>query len=103
MHENDIGFFDFEDRFQGGDHPAGQTGEGLVRTHQVEVMIGANLKRRQDLIQHAAVLGGDADAHGKFAGKAGEMPDDRAELDRFRPGSKDEKGFQRLTPLGARI
>ena len=96
LHQHNIRFLAIEDGFECADHAAGEACKRLVRTHHIEVMIGADLKCGQHLIEHAAMLRGDANPHGEFLRAGAEAANDRAELDRFRPGSKNEEGFQRV-------
>ena len=37
--------------------------QGLRRSHQIQIVIRLHLEDRQHLIQHGAMLGGDADLH----------------------------------------
>ena len=57
--------------------------------HEVEVVGGVDIEGGEDLVEHGAVLGGDADADVEVGGGGG--ADDGAELDRFGAGAEDEQ------------
>ena len=60
----------------------------LVLAHDIEVVIGLDLEQVENLIQHLAVLAGDADL-GLDAGRGVESLDDGSHLDRFRTRAED--------------
>lgn len=62
----------------------------LARQHEIEIVIRRDLKGLKNLIQHLAVLRGDAHLHVKFAGALAQATNHRAELDRLRPGTEDQ-------------
>jgi hypothetical protein len=57
-------------------------------------MVGLNSKHVQHLVEHVAVLGGDADAAGDAIGMSGELENDRPELDGFGPCPEDGQDFR---------
>ena len=63
-------------------------GEILVIAHHIQVEVGRNREQVQHLVQHASMLGGDADSR-LNAGGISQGLDDRRHLDGFRPGSKN--------------
>jgi hypothetical protein len=68
----------------------------LSRQHQIQIVVGLNLKRVQNLIQHLAMLRGDADLHVELAGVFAQTANHRAELNRLRPGAEDQQNFVHL-------
>ena len=63
-------------------------------------MIGLNLERPQHLVEHRAMLGGDARKHLETAGQVSKVPDQDAQLDCFRAGTEHDqhsKGVSRLS------
>ena len=89
LHDHQLGTAGVEIGVHGGDRPRGQIGERLVRPHQVEVGVRRDAEDGQHLIEHLAMLRGDAHvrlerpvlAHGE---------DERAELDGLGSRSKNE-------------
>ena len=75
-------------RRQLGEGAGRDLGEGLSLPHEVEVVIRADLEERENLIEHLAVLRGDADERAD-AGFLGEELQDRCHLDRLRAGAED--------------
>ena len=43
-----------------GEALAGDAGKGLAGSHDIEILIGCQMKHLEDAVQHLAVLGGDA-------------------------------------------
>ena len=79
-----------EDRFEGGEDAAGGLEEGLAGEHDVEVVVGGDGEGGEDLVEEAAVLGGDTDAGVKFRQMLSHVEDDGAEFDGFGAGAEDE-------------
>ena len=77
---------------QAGQDGGGDVGQGLAGLHDGEVVVGHDPEQVQHLIQHGAVLAGDADEVFN-AGSAVERADDRGHLDRFGPGTDDRQYF----------
>ncbi len=65
--------------------------ERLARLHQVEIDIGRESGDRQHLIEQAAMLRGDAGAHGRGRAAASSARDDGKKLDRLGAGAEDEE------------
>ncbi|MNI54064.1 hypothetical protein D3C73_1089310 [compost metagenome] len=88
MHQYAVGLFGFQNLVHAGNEPRVQAVQGLVRHHDVQIMLGAQSKQRQHLIQHFAMLAGDAHhvLNRRLLGKGG---DERRHLDRFGTGPKD--------------
>ena len=63
-------------------------GRALVVLHDIQVVIGLNVEDAQHLVQHVAMLSGDAHATVDAVRVAGQLEDDRSEFDRFRPCPK---------------
>ena len=61
--------------------------------HHVQVEIGRHLEGLQHLVQHAAMLRGDADLDRELAGALPHVEQHRAELDGFRARAEDEQHF----------
>src|SRR5262249_57821365 len=68
--------------------------QSLARLHEIEIDVGNDPGDLQDLVEHLAMLGRDAngDVNRRFARQA---LDDRVELDGSRPGTEYDKD-----PLG---
>ncbi len=64
--------------------------EGLIRPHQVEIVIGVDVERLEHLVEHGAMLGGDTDLDLQ-GGVRAQPQDNGAELDSLRPGSEYEE------------
>jgi hypothetical protein len=54
-------------------------------------MIRLYFKSLQDLVQHLAMLSGDAHFDVEFVGMFAQAANYRAELDRLRPGTEDQQ------------
>jgi hypothetical protein len=63
-------------------------GQGLVFAHQVKIVIGRDLEQAEYLVQHLAVLCGDADRRFDLL-RAGQGAHDRRHLDRLRARAED--------------
>jgi hypothetical protein len=61
LNEDDVWFLFGENRLQSGDDARGGLVEGLPRTHDVEVPVWGHVECVQNLVEHLAVLRGDAD------------------------------------------
>ena len=68
----------------------GHMGEGLTRRHQIEIAVGLQTEQVHDLSHHLPVLPGE-DHTGLQAIAGLKLLDHRGELDRFRPGSQDDR------------
>jgi len=55
-----------EQRVECGEGASGDLGERLTGGHQVEVEVGSDLKAGEHLIEHGAMLRGNADLHLEF-------------------------------------
>ena len=75
-----------------GQQPRGELVEGLVRQHQVEIMVGSDRKQLKHLIEDTAMLGGDADAQIDCRAFP-QFGNDRRHLDGFRPRSEYRNHF----------
>jgi hypothetical protein len=60
----------------------------LPRPHDVQIVIGTDMEQVQHLVEHLAVLGGDADQALKPAGMSFQLLDDRRHLDRLGAGTE---------------
>ncbi len=76
-----------EHRLHAVENPGGDAGEGLPRSHYVEIVIRFYPKDREHLIQHLPMLSGDADPAFKPAVLL-ELLHQRAHLDRLRPSAE---------------
>ena len=71
-----------------GEDGGGQLRQRLVGAHQVEVDVGGDLEQVEHLVEHLAVLGGDANQ--RFdAGRVVQALYDGRHFDGFRAGAKD--------------
>src|SRR5207249_4578030 len=74
------------DRLEG---PGGEGGQGLARSHEVEILVRLDVEQAEDLVQQGPVLGGDAD----LRLEPRQIPagrDDRGQLDGLGPGPEHE-------------
>jgi acyl-CoA synthetase (NDP forming) len=69
-----------------------EVGEGLVGLHQVQVDLGVQVKTRQGLVEHVAVLTGGA-GHHLQAGHGLGGHDHRGQFDDLGPGAKNDHEF----------
>jgi hypothetical protein len=60
LDEHEVGCFLAEDGFEQGQDAGGGFGQGLAGLHAIEVVIGGDAEGSEDLIEHPAVLCGDA-------------------------------------------
>ena len=68
----------------------GEAVERLARLHQVEIDVRRQIGDREDLVEQAPMLGGDAGADAEV-GSRGERADDGEQLDRLRSGAEDDQ------------
>mgnify|MGYP001824042190 CR=1 FL=1 len=78
------GFFGVEGFAQAGDQAREQFIKCLVFLHNIEINVGRDPRNVQHLVQHLAMLGGNAHP-GLNGWLAFQRVDDRKHLDRFRP------------------
>jgi hypothetical protein len=84
LHQDQVKFACFEEGVKLGKNPAAQPRERLVRDHDVKILVHPDIKEREDLMDHLAVLAGaDYDGFGPIL--LLERPDDRSHFDAFRP------------------
>ena len=91
LNDDEIGALGCEDGLEGGQNPRGGLEQGLAGEHQVEVMVRGDVERGENLIEHLAVLAGDADADGELL--LAQVQDDRAEFNGLRAGAEDDQDF----------
>ena len=84
-----------------GEDAGGGLGQGLTGSHQVQIVIRGHFERLQHLVEHGAVLGGDADTHFQ-PGRGPHVANHRAEFDGFRPRAEDEQDPLHASPVGWR-
>ncbi len=75
---------------QAGEDRRRQIGQGLPGLHQVQVEVGLDGKQAQHLVEHLAVLGGDAD-QGFEPGRLRQAIHNRRHFYGFRTGADDRK------------
>lgn len=63
----------------------------LIRSHDVEVIIGMDVEYLKHLVQHLAMLGRDTDARVKVLRVLQKRLDQRSHLDGFGAGTENEK------------
>ena len=78
-----------------GDGASGQIRKRLTRLHQAEIDLGAQLERADHLVEHLAVLAGDAAHYRESVGFTLERLDDRRQLDRLRPRAEYDQDLPR--------
>jgi hypothetical protein len=87
LHQNVVGLKLREDRSEPAQHACKDIAQRLPRLHDIEIVVGLQRKRGHHLIQHLAVLTGDADAR-QDSFLLGECADDRCHFDGFRTGTE---------------
>jgi hypothetical protein len=70
-------------------------GQRLAVLHDVQIEIGNNVKRVQNLIEHRTVLRGGGDDNFKFSGARFEQINQRRHFHSFGPGANDGHHFNR--------
>jgi len=65
--------------------------QSLTRQHEIQIVIRLHVECLQHLIQHFAVLRGDAHSHIELAGLFAQFANHRAELNGLRPGTENQK------------
>ena len=90
--EDDIRFFPDENFLDPPDHIRGNHTEGLIRFHDIQVIIRNQLKKFQYLIQHFPVLCCHAE-HGFHIRSFLQFPDQWRHFDRFRTRTKYGHNF----------
>ena len=87
MDQDHVRFEFFEYRFHAGQDAAGQLCQRLSRLHKIKVEIRRYGKELDNLIQHLAMLGRDADLQLNF-GTRRQRGDDGRHFNGFRTGAK---------------
>ena len=100
LHVDDIGLRIGHHRLQRRENPRRRRGQRLAGSHRVEIVIRNNAKDFQHLVEHLAMLRGHRDANIELRGPRLHVQNDGAELDGFRAGAEDEKGFQHACLTG---
>src|SRR5439155_1750741 len=98
LNDDPVRALGLDDRGGAGQHGGGQRREGLVRSHEREVVVGHDVEEIQDRLEHLAVLTGDAHADVELIPDP-ELTDDRAELDRFGARAEDDEDAHAQTGL----
>ena len=91
LHHDRVGAGRGEQLGEALEHAAGESGEGLVRTHDVEVDVGRQREDPEDLVQHLAMLARRDDERLELVGGAPQRVHDGGELYCFRSRSEDER------------
>lgn len=94
MYQNEIRLSGHHNRLEGGKNPRGRLEQGLTREHDAEVVVGADAKGIENLVEETPMLGRDADTHVKRRVGA-EAHHKWAEFDSFRPRAENEQDFPR--------
>ena len=79
-----------KDRIEGGEDAGGESGEGLARAHQVEVVIRLNGESFEGVVEHLAVLGGNTNLYRERIWEQAQLADQGAELNGLRAGAEDD-------------
>ncbi|MNY51998.1 hypothetical protein D3C86_1876360 [compost metagenome] len=97
MDQHQLGLEVLEDRGELGEHPAREVRQGLARLHEIQVGVRDDAEEVQDLVEHLAVLGGDADLEVQVVG-LGDRKNHRRHLDGLGAGAEDAEnsGFTHL-------
>lgn len=96
MHQHQIRLLCSQHPLEAGQNAAAQVVQILTGLHDVQVMLGRDVKQMENLVQHLAVLGRDAD-HG-FAVRCSGLKafDQGSHLDGLGAGAKDDEDFGRV-------
>ena len=94
LHHDPVGLLHIEDAADPGEGAGGQLVKRLARRHQVEIVIGRDIGDRQHLIEHSAMLCGNAGARDEAIVTL-QRVDQREELDRFGPCAENGEDFGR--------
>ena len=92
VNENDVRLHfgkNFADPFENIDR---HVEEGLFVLHDGKVIVGGNIERMENLIEHLTVLTGHAEGHIQF-GTLLEFQNQRTHFNRFRTGTENEHNF----------
>ena len=95
MNEDDIGLARGEDRFHAAQNAGRDLREALVGAHDIEIEVGRDRKQFEQVVEHLAVLRGDADDRLDLRTARGERFDHRRHLDRIGPGPEDRHDAKR--------
>lgn len=96
LDDEGVGAEVFEDGFEVLEDAGAEGGEALAGGHEVEVVVGPEGEEVENLIEHFAVLGGEADAAvGIGAGAEGEHKG--GEFNGFGAGSEEDENFLHWT------
>ena len=90
VYEHDVGALLLEDGLNLDQHIRGDVEQRLARFHDREVMVGNDAEHGEHLVEHLAVLPGDADDRLELLGPRLEFERQRAHLDGLRAGPEDE-------------
>ena len=102
LDEHPVGPLLLEDGAQAVDHGDRHVVQRLRVLHHVQVVVRLDLEQVEHLVEHLAVLAGDADPRDELVGAPLELLDHRSELDRLRARAEDRQdldhvpGFRRF-------
>lgn len=88
--EDDVGALPLQHRFDLEQHIRGDVEQRLAGPHDGEVVVGDHAEHGEHLVEHLAVLAGDADDRLELLGPRLELERQRAHLDGLRAGAEDE-------------
>lgn len=79
---------------QAGENAGGQAVQVLIVVHHRKIVVGADAKEIQHLIEQFSMLAGDAESHVEVRGLS-RSKDDRRHLNCFGPRAKDEEDLHK--------
>ena len=82
-----------EHRLQAAENARRRLRQRLSRLHQIQIVVWDDFEHRQHLIEHLAMLGGDADANVERVVVGAQIVHQRAKFDGLRTGAEDETDF----------
>ena len=88
--EHDVGALFLKNSFNLKQHVGRDVEERLPRPHDGEVVVGGHAEHGEHLVEHLAVLPGDADDRLELIGPRLELERQGAHLDGLRAGAEDE-------------
>ena len=94
LHQHPIGPLGGKNRLELGHHPGEHLGGRLAGAHDIEIVVHLDAEQLEHLIEHVAMLSGDADPR-LDTGLGPQRRHHRSHLDRLGTGAEDRKNLHR--------
>lgn len=91
VYKHNVGLRTVEHVAHAEEHTRGNVIEVLPRHHDVEVIVGGDVEKAEHLVEHLAVLSGDAHLSDELIRAAFELIDKRRHLDGLRPRTENKQ------------